>query len=66
MQEKEYNEEIRKLRLAEKEANQEGIKDKLAFRRFLKDSGIHQTEHELALQEIYNRYFFFRDNEIIQ
>ena len=66
MQEKEYNEEIRKLRLAEKEANKEGIKDKLAFRRFLKDSGIHQTEHELALQEIYNRYFFFRDNEIIQ
>ena len=40
------------------------IADKLAFREFLKEHGSQLSEKDLELQEIYNRYFFFRKEEI--
>ena len=36
----------------------------MAFRDYLKEKGISKTEEELHMQEIYNRYFFFRKEEI--
>ena len=49
--------EDKKLRL-------ENIAGNLAFRQFLKQQGISHSQKELELQEIYNRYFFYRKEEI--
>ena len=38
----------------------EEIVSKLAFRQFLKENGHQKSEKDLEMQEIYNRYFFFR------
>ena len=42
----------------------EQVATKLAFRQFLRETGLKQSEKDLELQEIYNRYFFFRAEEI--
>ena len=42
----------------------EEIETKLAFRQYLKENGHEKSERDLEMQEIYNRYFFFRQEEI--
>jgi len=49
---------------AEKMKNWEKIAKKLAFRKFLHDKAPDKTEDDLELQEIYNRFFFFRKDEV--
>ena len=47
-----------------KRERRQEIAAKLAFRDFLKEHGNQLSEKDLELQEIYNRYFFFRKEEI--
>ena len=42
------------------EEEMEAVAGKLAFRQYLKEQGIKKSERELEMQEIYNRFFFFR------
>ena len=49
---------------ADKVARWEEVAIKLAFRDYIKEKGINKTEADLHMQEIYNRYFFFRKDEI--
>ena len=47
-----------------KHERRQEVAAKLAFREFLKEHGNQMSEKDLELQEIYNRYFFFRKEEI--
>ena len=42
----------------------DAVAGKLAFRQYLKEQGIKKSEKEFEMQEIYNRFFFFRKQEI--
>ena len=57
-------ENIYSLVKQEKKQRWEEIALKLAFRQYLKEKGITKTETDLAMQEIYNRYFFYRKEEV--
>ena len=48
-----------------KQERMEEVAAKLAFRQFLKEKGYKRSQKDLELQEIYNRYFFFRREEIV-
>ena len=54
----------RNIIFTQKSKNVEYAGAKIAFRNFVKSFGAHISENDLKLQEIYNRFFFFREEEI--
>ena len=50
--------------MAQKQEQLDKVATKLTFRHFLKEKFNNMSVSDMKMQEIYNRYFFFRKEEI--